>query len=187
MKIATIKITGVSPIAQGKFVSEPKKDKELSKDYEARTWRHKMHFDNHDEVFIPNFALKNCLSEAAKFLSIQIPGKGKSTYTKHFEAGIMVNESMSLGINKDDVNGQWMFVPSDGVRGSNKRVEKCFPVIPEWGGTAEFYILDDTITQDVFLQHIDQAGKFIGLGSFRPRNNGYFGRFNAEIINWVEK
>lgn len=186
MKIATVKITGISPLAQGKFVGVPKKEKELPKDFEARTWRHKMHFGTDGQVFIPNFALKNCLSEAAKFMSIQIPGKGKSTYTKHFEAGVMVNDSLMIGVNQEDVDSQLMFVPSDGIRGSNKRVEKYFPVIPAWGGTGTFYILDEIITEDVFLKHIDQAGKFIGLGSFRPRNNGYFGRFNVELLNWAE-
>lgn len=185
MKTATVQITGISPLAQGKFVGEPKKEKELPKDFEARTWRHKMHFNADGSVFIPNFALKNCLSEAAKFMSIQIPGKGKSTYTKHFEAGVMVNDPMMIGVNQDEVESQLMFVPSDGIRGSNKRVEKYFPVIPAWNGKATFYILDEIITEEVFLKHIDQAGKFIGLGSFRPRNNGYFGRFNVELLSWV--
>jgi len=181
---ATVKLTSESTLAQGKYVSEPKKEKELAKDYEARTWRHKMHYDEDGKVFIPNFALKNCLSEAAKFLSIQIPGKGKTTYTKHFEAGVVVMENMFIGVNKDDVACQIMFVPSDGVRGSNKRVEKYFPVIPKWQGTTVFSILDETITEDVFFTHLEQAGKFIGLGSFRPRNNGYYGRFAAEMISW---
>ena len=186
MKIATVELTSQSPMAQGKYVIEPKKDKELPKDYEERTWRFKMHYDKDGMVFVPQYALKNCLSEAAKFLSIQIPGKGKSTYTKHFEAGVTCTDNMSLGILKDDVPSQHMFVPSDGIRGSNKRVIKFFPVIPEWKGTANFLILDDTITQDVFKLHLEQAGKFIGLGSFRPRNNGYFGRFSINLKKWED-
>jgi hypothetical protein len=184
MKTAIVKIIGLSPLAQGKFVQAEKLPKELHKDYEARTWREKMHYDKDNIVFIPCFALKNCLAEAAKFLSIQVPGKGKATYTKHFEAGTMVVQNMSLGINKDEVNPQIMFVPSDGVRGSNKRVEKYFPVMPEWGGIAEYMILDETITEDVFINHLKQAGQFIGLGSLRPRNNGFFGRFDVKLVSF---
>lgn len=186
MKLATVEITGSSPMAQSKYVTEPKKDKELSGDYEIRTWRYKLHYDKDGQVFIPLYALKNCLSEAAKFLSIQIPGKGKSTYTKHFEAGVSVADNMPIGIHKDAVESQQMFVPSDGIRGSNKRVIKYFPVMPEWSGTAQFLILDDTITQEVFQLHLEQAGKFIGLGSFRPRNNGYFGRFDIKMKKWED-
>jgi len=78
----------------------------------------------------------------------------------------------------------WLFVPADGKRGSGKRVEKCFPVIPEWQGDLAFYILDETITEDVFRYHLEQAGKFIGIGFFRPRNNGYFGRFEVVKMTW---
>jgi hypothetical protein len=186
MKAVTVEITGTSTLAQGKYVTEEKKDKELAGDYEVRTWRYKMHYDKDGNVFIPLYALKNCISEAAKFLAIKIPGKGNATYTKHFEAGVTVADNMFIGVKKDAVECQQMFVPSDGVRGSNKRVIKYFPVIPEWRGTVKFLILDDTITEDVFKLHIEQAGQFIGLGSFRPRNNGYFGRFKIKIKKWED-
>ena len=29
-----------------------------------------------------------------------------------------------------------------------------------------------------------EAGKFIGIGRFRPRNNGYYGRFDVESVDW---
>lgn len=184
MKKATVTLKSTSPYEQSKHYEVPKFDKESAKDYEARTWRNRMHTDDNGDVFIPPIALKNCLSEAAKYLSIQIPGKGKATYTKHFEAGIMVLEPILLGIKADDVKGVWIFVPSDGKRGGGKRVEKCFPVMPRWEATATIYVLDETITEDVFIQHLTEAGKFIGMGAFRPRNNGYFGRF--EIVGKIK-
>ena len=162
----------------------PKLDKEGSADYEKRTWRNRMHTDKSGKVFIPPMAFKNCLAEAAKFLSIQIPGKGKATYTKHFEAGVLVTDALPLGVSADDVDGEWLFVPADGRRGSGKRVDKCFPVIHDWEGVIPFHILDETITEDVFREHLEEAGKFIGIGRFRPRNNGYYGRFEVESVTW---
>jgi hypothetical protein len=44
--------------------------------------------------------------------------------------------------------------------------------------------LDETITRDVLERHLIDAGNFIGIGRWRPRMNGLYGRFNAEIINW---
>ena len=93
-------------------------------------------------------------------------------------------DSMPLGIHKKDVAGEWFFVPADGVRGSGKRVEKCFPVIPEWTTTATIYVMDETITRDVLEHHLREAGKFIGMGRFRPRNNGFYGRFEHKIISF---
>ena len=180
--IATLQST--SPYGQSKHYNVPKLDKESSADYEARTWRNRMHTDKNGIVFIPPMAFKNCLSEAAKYLSVQIPGKGKSTYTKHFEAGVMVMDPVPLGIRSEEVEGLWLFVPADGRRGSGKRVEKCFPVIPEWAADVTFYVLDETITQAVFHMHLEEAGKFVGIGFFRPRNNGYYGRFEVTGLQW---
>jgi hypothetical protein len=120
----------------------------------------------------------------AKYLSMQIPGKGKNTYTKHLESGLLVTDNLVLPIHKDEVKGEWIFVPSDGRRGGGKRVWKCFPLIEQWKGDVVFHILDDTITEDVFEHHLRQSGQFIGIGRFRPRNNGYYGRFKVNEIVW---
>lgn len=151
-----------------------------------------MHVNADGFVYMPPMAFKNSLSEAAKFLSIQIPGKGKATFTKHFEAGVLVVDPLVLPIKKQDVTGQWLFVPSDGVRGSGKRVDKCFPVIPEWSGTVTYHVMDETLMTKIntpdgdmtaFEWHLRQSGAFIGLGVFRPRNNGFYGRFVVEKIS----
>jgi len=184
MKTAIVKIKGISPYSQSRHYTEPKLDKESSPDYEKRTWRRRLHVGENGEVFIPPMAFKNCLSECAKFLGKQIPGKGKATYTKHFEAGVLVMDPAPLGVKADEVQGEWLFVPADGVRGSGKRVDKCFPVIHNWSAEVTFYILDETVTQDVFAEHLEQAGRFIGIGRFRPRNNGFYGRFDVESIRW---
>ena len=91
MKTAIATLKSVSPYSQSKHYNTEKLAKELHKDYEARTWRDRLHTTLDGEVFIPPMSFKNCLSEAARFLSVQIPGKGKSIYTKHFEAGVLVH------------------------------------------------------------------------------------------------
>jgi hypothetical protein len=184
MREAVATLKSASPYSQSRYYYTEKLDKENHADYEKRTWRDRLHANKDGFVFIPPMAFKNCLSEAAKYLSIQIPGKGKATYTKHFEAGVLCMDPLVLPIKKDDVEGEWLHVPSDGRRGGTKRVEKCFPVIHEWSGDVIFHILDNTITEDVFENHLTQAGQFIGLGRFRPRNNGYYGRFSVEDIVW---
>jgi hypothetical protein len=184
MKTAVATLKSVTPYSQSKHVMADKKDKEGHDAYEKRTWNMRCHVDKDNLVFIPPLAFKNCLAEAAKYLSIQIPGRGKATYTKHFEAGVSVMDPVPLGIKLADIEGEWLFVPADGKRGGTKRVSKCFPYIPEWQADVIFYILDDTVTEQVFAEHLDQAGKFIGIGRFRPRNNGYYGRFEVLNIKW---
>ena len=40
---------------------------------------------------------------------------------------------------------------------------------------------DDKMT--VFEHVLNQMGNIIGVGRFRPRNNGYYGRFVVESID----
>lgn len=178
--IASLK--SVSPYTQGKFHQTPRLEKESNEDYEMRTWKARLHVTEDGKVFIPPMALKNCLSDAAKYLSISIPGKGKNKYTKHFEAGVMVMDPLVLDLHINDVPYHDLFVSARGVRGGDSRVMKRFACIPKWAGDAIFYVFDDTITAEVFRYHLEQAGKFIGIGVFRPRKNGYFGRFDVVDI-----
>lgn len=184
MRVATAHLESLSPYSQSQPVDVPKLDKEGPADYDERTWRERVHVDDSGFVFIPPMAFKNCLSEIAKFLGLKIPGQRNATYTKHFEAGVMVVEGLRLPIAKADVASERLFVPSDGVRGSGKRVWKRFPLIPSWRGAVTFHILDDTIKQDVFEHHLREAGSFIGIGRFRPRQNGYYGRFKVTKVSW---
>ena len=188
MKTVVASLESISPYSQSKEKdrAHPKKDKETSADYENRTWRERCHYDDKGFIFIPPMSIKNCLSEAAKFLHVQIPGEGKATYTKHFESGMLVLEGISLPVKKDAVEGEWYFVPADGKRGGGKRVWKCFPVIREWSGDITVHIIDDKITGEVLKYHFEQAGAFIGLGRFRPRNNGFYGRFRVNEIIWQD-
>lgn len=185
MKIATATLASVSPYSQSRHHDIPRDPKETARDHEERTWRERVHATDEGFVQIPPMAFKNALSEVAKYLSVQIPGKGKSTYTKHFEAGVLCVEPLVLPLKKDGIDGEWLFLPSDGKRGGGKRVMKCYPLIRHWGGKVDFHILDETVTQDVFRNHLEQAGAFIGIGRFRPRNNGYYGRFKVESLKWA--
>lgn len=184
MKTAIVRLESITPYSQSRHYDTPRLPKESALDYENRTWADRLHVDNDGNVFIPPMAFKNCLSEVARFMGKQIPGKGKSTYTKHFEAGVLVMEPLVLPIKKDEVPRETYFVPADGKRGSGKRVTKHFPVIQKWAGDVTFYVLDETITEDVFREHLEEAGKFIGIGRFRPRNNGFYGRFAVKAVSW---
>lgn len=174
------RLKSASPYGQSRAIQSTKYTGETSDAFENRTWRERMHVDENGYVFIPPMAVKNCLSEVAKYLSESVPGKGKATYTKHFVGGLMVMEPLNLGIKAETVQGIRLHVPADGVRGSGKRVWKTFPTIPSWEADVTIYIMDPVIKPDKVREYLEHAGKFIGLGFFRPRNNGYWGRFTVE-------
>lgn len=181
---ATAHLESISPYSPSRMHDTPKLEKERPDDYEKRTWREKAHANDNGQIFMPPMGFKLCLAECAKFMSEQIPGKGKATWTKHFEAGVLCMEPLVLPAKKDEVQGEWFNMNSDGKRGSGTRVRRCFPVIPEWKGAVSFYVIDSTITETVFRHHMSEAGKFIGVGRFRPRNGGFYGRFKLIDLEW---
>ncbi len=189
-RIATVMVEGVSPYSQSRYHATEALEKEGKDAYARRTWREFCHFDADGHIFLPPMAMKNCLSESAKFLAMQIPGKGKATYTKHVEAGVLVTVPARIGHHKDDLTEEKhmdaLFLPSDGKRGSGSRVMKYYPRFDRWSAIVEFHIFDDVITKDVFQYVLEQAGQFIGVGRFRPRQNGFYGRFLIGSIEWAD-
>lgn len=181
MKKYEVKLTSIAPLVYGKFVTEEKLTREGHDAYEKRTWEHRQHIDADGNNFIPELALKNSLSAAAKYLSEPIPNKGKSTFTKHFEAGIVVEQDIILE-KATEMEGMTLHVPSDGMRGGSKRVLKTFPTIQKWEGTAIILVYDEIITKEVLYKHLTVCGRLIGIMSFRPRNNGNKGTFSIASI-----
>lgn len=188
MITAIARLRSTSPYSQGKHFVPDALPNESKDETEKRMWRERMHYDikRENEVFIPPMQFSLALKTAAKYLSIQIPGKGKSTYTKNFESGVMVNNPLYLGVKKEDVHPESVYVPSDGKVGGTTRVTKYFPIIEEWEGDVTFYILDNIITKEVFLEVLATAGNLIGVGRFRPKNRGYYGRFEVVDLKWSE-
>lgn len=187
MITATVKLKSVSPYSQSRYHATPKEAKESHADYENRTWKEKGHYDQTTgEMFIPPMSLKLALDDAAKRTGKQIPGKGKATFTKHFVSGVMCMDPVAIGYTRETVSKWTGMMDSTGKKGSagGTRVERSFPDVPKWTGTAIFHILDETITKDVFREMLEECGKFIGLGRFRPQNGGFYGRFAVEEIKW---
>lgn len=184
MKTALVSIKGITPYSASRYHLTEKYPKEHYDDYEKRTWRERVNYRSDGECFIPQMAFKKAVSDVAPFLGEKIPGKKNATWTKHFKSGILVPEALLLGVKKDDIDGEWFHVPSDGKSGGSSRVLKCFPVVREWGGMLTFYVLDDTITEEVFERYVAEAGRFIGVGRFRPQNGGFYGRFEVIEVAW---
>jgi len=183
-------LVGVSPLSFSKAIQSKLETGEAHDDFEERTWMERLHVDANGEVFIPPNALKNMLAATAAYLSESIPGKGRQTYTKNFEAGIMVVEPLMLGIKatSNEIQKERLFVPSDGKKGGSKRVWKNFPTILKWQTHIEILLFDPILMgkPEKVEEYLKHAGKFIGFLRFRPRNGGYYGRFdvkNFKVVN----
>lgn len=185
MKTAILKLTSASPITQSRKHDAPKLEKELPDAYEQRTWRNKAHVNLEGRVEIPAFALKCAITAAAKYSGDQIPGKGKSTWTKKFQCGIIIPENAVTDCKVSDITPVTINANSDGVRGSGKRVFRTFPQLLRWSATITIFVCDEIITKEVLEKYFTAAGQFIGVGQYRPENGGTNGRFKVEIVSFA--
>lgn len=183
MKTATVTLRSLAPYNASRMHFVPKDDKESHDAYEKRTWPEKAHYDDKGVAYIPPMAFKGCITNAARMLSIPIPGRGKSLYTKHFVSGIMITDCLSLGKTREEVVPQWLSMDGQGRKGG-MGVMRGFPHFDKWEGTIDIHILDDTITKEVFERVLRESGNFVGVGQFRPEKGGYFGRFEVVSIKW---
>lgn len=183
MKTAVVTLRSLAPYNQSRQHFAPKDGKETPGDYEERTWREKGHYDDSGMAFIPPMAFKNAIFMAAKMLDLSIPGRGKNKYTKHFLAGIMVTDPLPLGVHKDEVEPQWLSMGPQGRKGTTG-VLRAFPHFEKWEGTIRIFVLDDTITKEVFEKVLRESGNFVGIGQYRPAVGGYFGRYEVLKIVW---
>jgi len=182
MRVCKVHFTGTAPYSSSRAHCEPLLPKETKDAQEERTWMLKAHTRG-DDAFIPPMAFKIGLDRAAKMLGRQIPGKGKATYTKFFESGVIVTEPVIIA-KVSDMGCERVHANADGVRGSGKRVWRKFPRFDTWSGVVEFHVIADEITPDIFEEAIRYAGVAVGVGRFRPERGGYFGRFNVDKIQW---
>ncbi len=195
MKRVDVVLEGLSPISFSRAIQSTKNTGEGADDFEERTWRERMHVNAEGQVFIPPMALKKCLENVARYLSESIPGKGKKTYTQRFMAGILiVDPGVVCGgngkpIKASEVQGERLFVPSDGRKGGGTRVHRIFPTVPVWQCSMSIYLLDPLLIDkpQKVQEYLEHAGQFIGLMRFRPANGGFYGRFKVTSFKVVDE
>ncbi len=183
--IAQVKIRGISPLQQSreKNTRVPKNAQETDPDYEKRTWMERAHLDPKGNVVVPGGAIKQALVSASKYVGAKIPGQGSKTYTQKFQSGICVINSPVVG-RAQNIEGRWVYAASNGKHGAGTRVWKCFPTLVEWAATFEVTILDEIITPEIFEEMVKNAGRYIGIGTWRPERGGEYGRFDVMGIQY---
>lgn len=181
IRTATCTLSSLSPYSQGGYFITPRTAKMKPDEHDALYWRERAHVvkrgPHAGHVFIPAQQFKNALLDAAKFLGMKVRGKGQATYSKHFAAGTMVNDDLILPVKIADLEPEIVWCSADGKPGGNSKVQRRFPVIESWEGVVQFIIMDETIDDATFLEHLQHAGSLIGIGRWRPIKNGRYGRF----------
>jgi hypothetical protein len=135
-------------------------------------------------------ALKQMLDTTAFKLGLKVAGRRGATYKTFFTSGVICDADVPIlngkALTKADAEMTKINANADGRRGSGSRVPRRFPQFQKWHGIAEFTVVDDVITQEIFETHMKSGGIIVGIGRFRPENGGINGRFKATKFEWTD-
>lgn len=188
MKIS-VTIQGTSPLLMNRFTEEAelsvssttKKATKASKGTPREQAEKKAYVDEKGVLFLPGMNIYACIIQGGQFIKI---GKAKATNSKSSlipAAMILEEERCTLGTKKFEVDSRSVVIPATGGRIMAHR-----PRLDEWECSFTIDLFDpDILAPSDVRQIIDDAGKKIGLGDFRPSRKGPFGRF--VVTAWKEE
>jgi hypothetical protein len=185
MKEFKVEIEGVSPYMQHRMDDEKLENwekkrgliverEDVSKEDQVRAEYHS--YNDADGFYMPAEHLVGSFINAGALVKSKV-GNGKKSM-KNIVAGMFSIKEPKLRLPKE--------YEIDKRSAVNKNVKaRIITVRPKWskwGATFTLVVDNDTITKDTVEQIVEYAGSYIGVGSFRPTNNGPFGRFKLKSI-----
>jgi len=183
MQKIEVEIKGMTQYLMHRFGSEDalnktkKKQSEQTPEEQAKACLYKQ---PDGKIYIPSTQIHGTLIEAGK--KFQIPGQGKATYSKMM-GGLVIITPMALVIDPQryEIDSRAVVVPA--TRGRVMRNRPCFS---DWKLRFTIENLEPRQTPSSAIQEIlEYAGKYVGIGDFRPAKKGPFGRFSISKFEVV--
>lgn len=171
-EIIKVKIQGTTPLLMNRFrdVQIEGKSKKVTGARSESDIEDKLYIQD-GKVCLPSVYLKNCISEAAK--QFKIVGKGKSTYSKLVASTVDVSPFMiELDADKYEIFRISAVNPMTKGRMMTER-----PKFEKWSAEFEIILNDEAVPMGVMNEILIQAGKYVGIGDWRPEKKGMFGKF----------
>jgi hypothetical protein len=173
MEKIKVTIEGVTPLLFNRFRDvqiEGKSKKRTGAMAEAEI-EDKLYQDEEGKTLLPSVYLKNCITEASK--QFKIVGKGKSTYSKLVASTIDIQPFMiDLKATKYEIFRISAVNPMTRGRMMTER-----PRYNKWSASFEIVVNDPAVPVSVINEILEHAGKYVGIGDWRPQTKGMFGKF----------
>jgi hypothetical protein len=175
-----VTIQGISPLLMNRFTEENEikvtngmssvqlGDKGTPREQADR----KAYKDKKGNLYIPGQNIYAALISAGRFHKV---GKSKVTTQKTslIPAGIFILDTViPLGTKQYEIDSRSVVIPSTGGRIMCHR-----PRLDEWAAKFNLDIDTEMFNEKFVRQIVDDAGKKVGIGDFRPERKGVFGRF----------
>lgn len=121
-------------------------------------------------VYQPATHIRGALIEAGKKLKVK--GQGKATYSKMFASMVLIEpEAIPHKFTDLDIHIVRTVNPNTGGANMTKR-----PRLKKWelSFTVE---IEEEIAPEVVKEALERAGKYVGIGDWRPATKGVHGKF----------
>lgn len=168
MKI-NVAIKGTAPLLLHKYAVEEKKSSRAQKVYVPEEEAEKCCYRTEDgKVFIPSTHFKGAMIKSG----VDFVFKGKKTYKEYIKSGIFIEE------NEIILTPQEYIINNTPVVISRARIMRSRPEFRDWKCKFTMEITDDALDFTVVKEILVMAGKYKGVGDFRPE----YGRF--EVVSF---
>lgn len=185
MKKYKVSIKGVTPYMQHRMddtslaVWEKQRGaiierKEVSQEDAMRAEYHCYRKDG--KCYLPADHLKGAMINAGGFVKAKV-GNSRKSMKNIVAAMFFVSPEELVLPDYDGIDKR-----SAVNRNVKARVIVLRPKWTNWKIDFTLSVDNDTITQETIEEILKYAGSYVGIGSFRPTNNGQFGRFEVEKI-----
>lgn len=177
MRLIEVEIKGIAPLLHHKYTLKGEVDapKRSGKPDYSQEWLEALYWSDEIGVYQPASHIEGAMIKAA--VNFQIPGRGKKTYKDIVKSAVFTRpDYIPFGMtgNPEKLQQEGKFdLDCRAVIVNRGRVERIRPIFRDWGLKFQLEICDDQISDAALKDILDHAGKYCGIGDYRPR----FGRF----------
>lgn len=187
MRTFAVRIEGISPLLQHRFAEASENGDQSRPVVKAnktpREQAEEVCYRRDDKsFFVPGTWIAGAMREAGTAHKL----KGSRKSVKYVvPAGVTINEVDITLMNgtkklKDfEVDSRPVVIPS-----TKGRIMRHRPRFDEWSLEFSIEVDESVIPADLTKQLLEEAGRRVGIGDFRPQRTGPFGRFT--VTNWKE-
>lgn len=185
MKSYTVKLKSLTPYMQHRMDDKSLAEWEKSRHQiierpevsQADATRAEYHCYRNEsgQCYIPADQIRGSLITAGSYVKSKVGSLSKSMKTIVAACFIVTPEQITLP-DYDMIDKR-----SAVNKNIKARVITIRPKWSQWEADFTLNIFEDTITVETIEKLFHYSGSFVGIGSFRPTNNGMFGRY--ELVN----
>lgn len=135
-------------------------------------WMSGLYLDKSGRVAVPVENVRAAIRDGAKLSKL-----GKEISRKVFIDGTHMAIAYDGPRDLEKLFDDARFRDTRSVRVGQQRVMRTRPHFDKWALSFDAYWDSDSFDTDLFARCLESAGKFIGIGDFRPDKGGTFGRF----------